>query len=63
MLIKAGSDVLTTRAVPAVFVEGDPGYYFGLGFRAAGPLGFRRPSLRIPEPAFRALGLPASQDW
>lgn len=62
-LIKAGIDVLTARAVPAVFLEGDPGYYSRLGFQAAGPLGFRRPSLRIPEPAFQVIRLPAYEEW
>jgi len=38
---------------PFVFLEGDPGYYSRLGFVAAGGLGFRRPSLRIPEAAFQ----------
>lgn len=62
-LIKAGVDVLTMRAVPAVFLEGDPGYYSRLGFQPAGPLGFRRPSLRIPEPAFQVMRLPAYEEW
>nr|WP_092969475.1 N-acetyltransferase [Agromyces sp. CF514] len=38
---------------PFVLLEGDPGYYSRLGFVAAGRLGFRRPSLRIPEAAFQ----------
>jgi putative acetyltransferase len=36
-----------------VFLEGNPKYYRGSGFVAAGELGFRRPSLRIPEKAFQ----------
>jgi putative acetyltransferase len=36
-----------------VFLEGNPKYYSGSGFVAAGELGFRRPSLRIPEKAFQ----------
>ncbi|GAA1959781.1 GNAT family N-acetyltransferase [Agromyces allii] len=38
---------------PFVVLEGDPEYYSRLGFVAAGGLGFRRPSLRIPEAAFQ----------
>jgi putative acetyltransferase len=46
-----------------VFVEGDPAYYGRLGFTAAGPLGFRRPSLRIPEVAFQVLRLAGHEPW
>ncbi len=45
-LVRRGLDVLSVRRVPAVFVEGDPAYYGRLGFVSAGPLGFRKPSLR-----------------
>ena len=51
------------QGAPAVFLEGDPGYYGRLGFRAAGDLGFRRPSLRIPEAAFQVVLLPAHEPW
>ncbi len=56
---------LTARAdqapiAPLVFLEGAPGYYRRFGFVPAGPEGFRRPSLRIPEPAFQVLRLDAS---
>lgn len=50
------------RAEPLMFLEGDPRYYSRLGFVAAGPLGFRRPSLRIPEPAFQVRKLHAAAD-
>ncbi|MBB3676435.1 hypothetical protein [Modestobacter versicolor] len=49
--------------MPAVFLEGDPAYYGRLGFVAGAGLGFRRPSLRIPEPAFQAVLLPAHEPW
>ena len=39
--------------VPAVFLEGSPAYYGARGFARATELGFLRPSLRIPEPAFQ----------
>lgn len=37
---------------PLVFLEGAPGYYDRLGFVPAGPAGFTKPSLRIPDAAF-----------
>ncbi|HEY1178734.1 MAG TPA: N-acetyltransferase [Phytomonospora sp.] len=48
---------------PLVFLEGDPGYYSRLGFEPGGAHGFRRPSLRIPEPAFQVVKLPAYESW
>lgn len=62
-LIEAGVAILATRGVPAIFLEGDPGYYSRFGFQPAGPLGFRRPSLRIPQPAFQVLRLPTYETW
>ena len=62
-LVRAGLQAMAERDVPVVFLEGDPGYYARLGFRVGGDLGFRRPSLRIPEPAFQAVLLPAHQPW
>jgi putative acetyltransferase len=44
---------------PAVFLEGDWTYYGRRGFMAATPLGFTRPSPRIPEPAFQVRLLPS----
>ena len=48
---------------PAVFLEGDPGYYSTRGWSPAGPLGFTAPSVRIPTAAFQVRLLPAHQDW
>ncbi|MEP9365371.1 N-acetyltransferase [Nocardioides sp. CN2-186] len=48
---------------PAVFLEGDPGYYGSRGWSPATPLGFTRPSVRIPEPAFQVVVLPAHETW
>lgn len=48
---------------PALFLEGDPGYYGPRGFVAAGPLGFDRPSERIPAPAFQVAVLGAHEEW
>jgi putative acetyltransferase len=46
-----------------VFLEGEPAYYGRLGFVPGAGAGFRRPSLRIPEPAFQAALLPAHEPW
>ncbi len=62
-LVGRGLEILRVRRVPAVFVEGDPRYYGRLGFVAATPLGFHKPSLRIPDAAFQVMTLPAYQPW
>ncbi len=62
-LIERGLTVLDARAAPLVFLEGDPSFYRRLGFEPAGPLGFRRPSLRIPEPAFQVRRLSSAEPW
>ncbi|SDP03121.1 putative acetyltransferase [Klenkia soli] len=62
-LVAAALDRAGDQGAPAIFLEGDPGYYGRLGFRAAGDLGFRRPSLRIPEAAFQVVLLPAHEPW
>ena len=46
-----------------VFLEGPPGYYARLGFEAGARLGFRKPSLRIPDVAFQARRLAAHEPW
>lgn len=48
---------------PAVFLEGDPGYYVASGFAPATSRGFRSPSVRIPEPAFQVRTLAAYEPW
>ena len=62
-LVRKGLKVLAARAVPLVFLEGDPGYYSRFGFAPGGDLGFRKPSLRIPDSAFQAIRLPAYEPW
>lgn len=62
-LIRYGLAQMEATDVPAVFLEGDPRYYSRFGFLAGGELGFRKPSLRIPDPAFQVYRLPAYQDW
>jgi putative acetyltransferase len=51
------------QGAPAVFLEGDPRYYGRFGFVAAGPLGFRKPSLRIPDAGFQVRLLDAYEPW
>jgi putative acetyltransferase len=58
-LVEDGLEALGSRTEPMVFLEGDPAYDRPLGFAAAGGWGFARPSVRIPEPAFQAMRLPA----
>jgi putative acetyltransferase len=48
---------------PAVFLEGDPRYYSRQGFSAAEPLGFMRPSARIPAAAFQVALLESHEEW
>jgi len=62
-LVQQGLKTLADRAVPLVFLEGDPGYYSRFGFASGGDLGFRKPSLRIPDGGFQAIRLPAYEPW
>jgi len=62
-LVRKGLKALAERAVPLVFLEGDPGYYSRFGFASGCDLGFRKPSLRIPDGAFQAIRLPEYEPW
>lgn len=62
-LVRAALDAAAGSGVPLVVLEGDPGYYGRIGFVAGVELGLRRPSLRIPEPAFQAVALPTFETW
>ncbi len=62
-LVRAALDAAAGAGVPLVVLEGDPGYYARLGFVPGVELGLRRPSLRIPEPAFQAVALPSFETW
>lgn len=62
-LVRHGLETLAERGVPLVFLEGDPGYYSRFGFSPGGDLGFRKPSLRIPDAAFQAIRLPECEPW
>jgi putative acetyltransferase len=62
-LVRHAIDTLAGTDCPVLFLEGDPGYYRRFGFVAGDGLGFRKPSLRIPDVAFQARLLPAHQPW
>ncbi len=62
-LIRHGLETAATRTEPLVFLEGAPALYARFGFEPAGPLGFRRPSLRIPEPAFQVVRHATYEPW
>jgi putative acetyltransferase len=62
-LVRHGLTIMAGRAVPLVFLEGSPDYYPRFGFVAGGTLGFRKPSLRIPDAAFQVAALPAYEPW
>ena len=62
-LVRHGLKALDARAVPLVFLEGDPGYYSRFGFAPGGDQGFRKPSLRIPDGAFQVIKLPEYEPW
>ena len=62
-LVRYALSQLAGRQEPLVFVEGSPAFYRRFGFEAAEPLGFRRPSLRIPEPAFQVIRQPSYEGW
>lgn len=59
-LIDRAIQAAADHGAPAVFLEGDPGFYSRHGFTPA--VDTRRPSLRIPAPAFqmRRIDLDAS---
>lgn len=58
-LVRGALGRLADRPEPLVFLEGSSDYYRRFGFRPGRELRFRRPSLRIPEPAFQVWALPA----
>ncbi len=62
-LIRRGLEIVGARRVPAVFLEGDPGFYSRFGFIPAGTRGFRKPSLRIPDAGFQVIILPSYEPW
>lgn len=62
-LVRHGLDQVRSRPEPVVFLEGSPSFYPRFGFEPGGPLGFRRPSLRVPEAAFQVIRQPSYEPW
>ncbi len=62
-LVRAALAGAADLGAPAVFLEGSPRYYPRFGFVPGASRGFIRPSVRIPEPAFQVVVLPAWRDW
>jgi putative acetyltransferase len=62
-LVRAAIATAAELGPPLLFLEGSPRYYPRFGFQPAGPHGFLRPSVRIPEPAFQVIKLPSWQTW
>ncbi|MGX6606790.1 GNAT family N-acetyltransferase [Micromonosporaceae bacterium Da 78-11] len=62
-LLTAALATAEDRGAPAVFLEGNPNYYGPRGFGFATPLGFDRPSTRIPDPGFQVALLSSYQPW
>jgi putative acetyltransferase len=62
-LVRRGLELADVRRVPVVFLEGSPRYYPRFGFTPGADLGFRKPSLRIPDAAFQAAPLSAFEPW
>lgn len=62
-LVRYGLAQVRDRPDPVVFLEGSPRFYPRFGFVPGGDLGFRRPSLRVPEPAFQVVTQPAYEPW
>jgi putative acetyltransferase len=63
MLVRRGLEESDQRAEPLVFLEGAPSFYSRLGFERADALGFRKPSLRIPDAAFQVVRLSSYEPW
>lgn len=62
-LVAAAIQSAVDAGLPLLFVEGDPAYYARLGFVAGKPLGFRKPSVRVPDAAFQVMPLAAHEAW
>jgi putative acetyltransferase len=62
-LVAYALEAAAGTGVPLVFLEGSPDYYGSRGFERASALGFRSPSLRIPDPGFQVARLPAYEPW
>ena len=62
-LIQHALEAANSKDVPLVFLEGDPKFYGPRGFKRATEIGFRSPSLPIPERAFQVLPMDTYEPW
>jgi putative acetyltransferase len=62
-LVEAAIAAAEGQRAPAVFLEGAWTYYGRRGFHAATPVGFVRPSPRVPDPAFQVRLLASYEEW
>jgi putative acetyltransferase len=62
-LLEAAVAEAERLGVPAVFLEGDPGFYGGRGWAPGHRHGLTRPSVRIPEPAFQVMVFATREEW
>lgn len=62
-LVASAAQAAGRAGLPVLFVEGDPRYYARLGFVPGKPLGFRKPSVRVPDAAFQVILLAAYEPW
>jgi len=62
-LVAAALEAARSSGVPLVFLEGSPRYYGPRGFEQASAVGFRAPSLRIPDVAFQVARMPSHEPW
>lgn len=62
-LVSAALTAAGQSGAPLVFLEGSPQYYASRGFSRASELGFRAPSLRIPDAAFQVAAMASYEPW
>ncbi|TYL45249.1 N-acetyltransferase [Nocardioides sp. BGMRC 2183] len=62
-LLAAAIEAAQELAAPAVFLEGDPGFYSRHGFVPGSEHGLLAPSARIPGPAFQVVLLERHEPW
>nr|WP_182541458.1 N-acetyltransferase [Nocardioides ginsengisegetis] len=62
-LLVAAVEAARDSGAPAVFLEGSPDYYSARGWQRGSALGFERPSVRIPDPAFQVVTFAAREEW
>jgi putative acetyltransferase len=63
VLVARALSAAEATGAPLLFLEGSPHYYGERGFREGAALGFRKPSLRIPDAAFQVAPLSSYAPW